>query len=151
MIVVAIMGSLAVIGPNLYKNVRRFFFLSNARLELQRTARTTLSLITRQLHQGVSSSISISRASAGQPYYSQITYSDINSRQIKLYQNGKKLMMVVNSSTKTLTSDLRYLAFALPRSEDMGIVSVSVTLEKSTYEGKTKALHMASERVRVMN
>jgi hypothetical protein len=33
----------------------------------------------------------------------------------------------------------------------MTIVSVSLTLEKAIYEGKTKALHVATERVRVMN
>jgi hypothetical protein len=33
----------------------------------------------------------------------------------------------------------------------MGIISVSITLEKPIFEGRTKALHMASERVQVMN
>jgi len=28
---------------------------------------------------------------------------------------------------------------------------VSVTLEKGIYQGRTKALHMTSEKVRVMN
>jgi hypothetical protein len=33
----------------------------------------------------------------------------------------------------------------------MGIVSVSITLEKEVYKGRRKALHMASEKVRIMD
>lgn len=33
----------------------------------------------------------------------------------------------------------------------MTIVSVSITLEKAIFEGKTKALHVATERVRIMD
>ena len=33
----------------------------------------------------------------------------------------------------------------------MDIISVSMTLQESIYEGKVKALHMASEKVRVMD
>lgn len=137
-------------GPNLVKQIHRFFFLNNTRVELQRDARTALELITRRLRQAQSSTLVMDRYGT-QPYFSRISFTDVDSKRTIYYQDGKSLKMVVNNSTTTLVSNLRYLAFALPRSDDMGIVSVSLTLEKSTYEGQTKALHMASEKVRVMN
>lgn len=150
MIVVAILGLLVMIAPQLYIQVRRFFFLSNARVELQREARTDMELITRRLRQAKASTLVCDQAS-GQPYYSRIAFTDIDSKSTVYYQNNKNLVMIVNGSSTTLTSHLRYLAFALPRSDDMGIVSVSLTLEETIYQGQTKALHMASEKVQVMN
>ena len=150
MIVVSILGVLMIVGPNLYVQVRRFFFLSSARLELQRDARNMLELMTRRLRQAQSATLVMDQV-PGQPYYSRVTFTDVDSKYTVYYQSGKKLMMVVNNSTSTLTTNLRYLAFALPKSDDMGIVSVSLTLEKSIYQGQTKALHMASEKVRVLN
>jgi len=150
MVVVAIMGVLVMIGPNLYIQVRRFFFLNNARIELQETARATLEMVTRRLRQAKSATLVMDEY-PGQPYYSRISFTDIDGNLNTFYQNGKNLMTVVHGSTATLTTDLRYLAFALPRSDDLGIVSVSITLERSTYGGQTKALHMASEKVRVMD
>jgi hypothetical protein len=148
MIVVAIIGIIFSLGPNLYIQVRRFFFLSNARVELQRDARGILELMTRRIRQAQSATMVMDQA-PGEPPYSRISFTDQDSKYTVYYQNGKNLMMVVNNSTTTLTSNLRYLAFALPRSDDMSIVSVSLTLEKSIYQGQTKALHMASEKVRV--
>ena len=67
------------------------------------------------------------------------------------YQSGNKLIQVGGTAASTLSGHLRYLAFTFPHSDDMTIVSVSVTLEEAIYEGQTKALHVASERVQVMN
>jgi hypothetical protein len=33
----------------------------------------------------------------------------------------------------------------------MSILSMSMTLEESIYEGRKKALHVASERIRIMD
>lgn len=150
MIVVAILGTVVTIAPGLYKQVRRFFFLSNTRVELQREARSTMAIVTSRLRQAQSSTLVIGQQTVAQPYYSKVSFTDIDGENIIFYQNGKNLVLV-DTSTRTLTTNLRYLAFALPRSDDFGIVSVSFTLEKSIYEGRTKALHMASEKVRVMN
>ena len=150
MIVVTILGIAVMFAPDLFKQVRRFFFMSSARIEIQRDARKSIDLITRRLRQAKSSTIVMDRLT-GQPYYSKLSFQDIDGISTIYYQNGKNLCMVVNGSTTTLSPNLRYLAFALPRSDNMGIVSVSLTLEKTTYESRTKALHMASEKVRVMN
>ena len=149
MIVVAIVGTIVMVAPNLYKQVRRFFFLNNTRIELQREARSTMQIMTSRIRQAQSTTLVIDQQT-GEPYYSRITFTDVDNNPICFYQSGKNLKLV-DVSTRTLTTNLRYLAFALPRSDDFGIVSVSFTLEKSIYEGQTKALHMASEKVRVMN
>lgn len=150
MIVVAILGVVFSMGTNMYLQVRRFFFLNSTRAELQRDARTVMGLMTRRLRQAQSDTLIIDNYS-NQPPYSRIFFTDVDSKNVTFYQNNKNLMMVVNGSTSTLAGNLRYMAFALPRSDDLGIVSVSMTLEKNTYEGQKKALHMASEKVRVMN
>lgn len=150
MVVTAIIGTIALIAPKLYQQIRRFFFLNNARVELQRDGRDVLGLVTKMVRQAQSSSIDISRAGS-QPPYSKINFTDITGNSISYYQEGRNLKMMVNGSTKTLTQNLRYVSFSLPRSDDMSIISVALTLEKSTFEGRTKFLHMASEKVRVMN
>ena len=60
-------------------------------------------------------------------------------------------IQTVSGKTRLLTANVRYAAFNFPRSDDLGIVSVSLTLEKALYGGRRKALQMSSERVRVMN
>jgi uncharacterized protein (TIGR02599 family) len=149
MIAVAIMGVLVTVGSQMYVQVQRFFFLSNARVALQRDARAAMIVITRRLRQAQSATLVIDQA-ASQPYYSRISFTDIDGHTVRFYQSAKTLY-VVDTSTRALSTDLRYVAFALPKADDLGIVSVSFTLEKATYEGQTKALHMASEKVRIMN
>ncbi|MFN0118270.1 MAG: type II secretion system protein J [Elusimicrobiota bacterium] len=150
MISVAIIGVIASTAPNLIIQLRRFFQLSNTKLEIQREARSVMNLVTRNLRQAQSSTIVIDQASAAEPYYSRISYTDVNGNYLRFYQEGRNLKLV-DVSTRTIASNIRYIAFSLPRTDDMGIVSVSFTLEKGTYESKTKALHMASEKVQVMN
>lgn len=149
MVSVAIVGIVFSIAPKLYMQVRRFFFLSNARVALQREARAAMVVMTRRIRQAQSNSLVIDQVTS-QPYYSRVSFNDIDGNYVRFYQSGKTLYMV-DSSTRALSTSLRYLAFALPRSDDMGIMSVSFTLEQSIYEGRTKALHMASEKVRIMN
>lgn len=150
MIVVAILGVLGQVGPDLYRQVRRFLFLSDTKIEIQREARTAMASMTEDIRQAQSDTINITQMS-GQPYYSRITFTTVDGRNIRYYQSNKDLEFSIGTTTRTISSNLRYLAFAFPKSDDMGILSVALTLEKNTYEGRTKALHMASEKVRVMN
>ena len=109
-------------------------------------------LLTRELRQAQSNTITISQAT-GQPYYSQISFQKFGSAQTALTysQSGSNLTLSNGINTSTLTTNLAYLAFTFPHSDDMTIVSVSLTLQKHIYGDQFKALHMASERVRVMN
>lgn len=149
MIVVGVLGVIFSLGPNLFKQVRRFFFLNTVKTEIQREARSIMVIVTQQVRMAQSQTIVIDQV-AGQPYYSRLSFQDINGKYIRYYQTGKNFYMV-DTGTHTLTGNLRYVAFAVPRSDDLGIVSVSFTLEKSIYEGQTKAIHMASQQVRIMN
>ncbi|MBK8575345.1 MAG: type II secretion system protein [Elusimicrobia bacterium] len=146
----AILSLLALVIAPLLVHSTRFFLLNRTRVDLQRDARVCMAIITKNLRQANSSTITISQI-AGQPYYSQISFSDVNGVNFAYAQNGTLLREARGAQTKTLLDDLRFLNFYFPRSDDMTIVSVSMTLEKAIYEGRTKALHVATERVRVMN
>ncbi|HOJ86468.1 MAG: type II secretion system protein [Elusimicrobiales bacterium] len=151
MAVVAIVGILVVAAVPLLNNANQNIMMSKTRLSLQQDARNIMSLITRVLREAKTSTVSISRHNSSQPFYSKITFSTIDNKNYQFYQSGKNLYMADGTNVKILTSDLRYLAFAFPESSDMSIVSLSLTLEKELFSGRRKALHMASEKVMLMN
>lgn len=151
MIVVAITGIILMIAPSLIKNFARFNLMSDARLATQRNVREALSHVHKTLRQASADTIEISQE-PNQPPYSKISFTTaVDGRSIVYYQIGTKLMFSANGSIATLGDGLRHMAFTMPRSDDPGIISVSVTFEKGTYEGETKALQMAIEKVRIMN
>ncbi len=151
LIVVAIIGILASVGSRVMLQVNRYFIMTNTRTELQREARAAMYVINRNLRQGSTGSIVIDRASNTQPFYSRLTFAKITGNQMIFSQSGTSLVQTVGTKTRTLTKNLKYLSFTFPRSDDLSVISVSITLEKAIYQGRTKALHMASEKVRVMN
>lgn len=150
LVTVAIIGIIFSIGPRLFIEVNRFIILHRTKIELQRDARAILEIINKNLRQAYSSTIQIDQVT-GQPYYSRISFTRLDNRSFTFYQQGTRLIMVSGGVSKTLTESLRYMAFTPPRTEDLTIISVSLTLEKGIYEAKSKALHMASEKVMVMN
>ncbi|MBI4655543.1 MAG: prepilin-type N-terminal cleavage/methylation domain-containing protein [Elusimicrobia bacterium] len=155
MIVIAIMGILMLLGPDIFKGMYRFVRLATAKVEIQRGARVTLSNINRALRQSQASSIVVDQAS-GQPPHSRISFTrykpDGSTPTISYYQQGKKLYMSVNGAAgQPIAENLRYIAFSYPKTDDAGIISISLTFEKETYEGGAKALQMAVEKVRIMN
>ncbi len=149
-ITASILSLLALVIVPLLVHSTRFFLLNRTRVELQRDARVCLAIMTRSLRQASSATVSISQA-AGQPYYSQISFTDVGGVPFVYSQSGTLLRETRAGVTKTLSDDLRFLNFYFPRSDDMTIVSVSLTLEKAIYEARTKALHVATERVRIMD
>jgi prepilin-type N-terminal cleavage/methylation domain-containing protein len=151
LVTVAILGIVAGMGANMLLQINRYFIMSRSRLELQREARAIMYVVTRSLRQGQSSTIVIDRLSASQPFYSRITFTKEQGTTMRFQQNGANLEQIVGTNTRILSKNLRYMAFTFPRSDDMGIVSVSMTLQQTIFEGRTKALHMASEKVQVMN
>lgn len=150
MIVVAIIGILASVGGRVMLQVNRYFIMTNTRTDLQREARDLMAVINRNLRQAQASSITIDTV-PGQPFYSRLTFTKVQGTTMSFYLSGTSLIQKVGSKTRILTKNIKHLAFTLPRSDDLSIISVSVTLEKGIYQGRTKALHMASEKVRVMN
>jgi prepilin-type N-terminal cleavage/methylation domain-containing protein len=151
LVTVAIVGILAGMGAGLLLQINRYFIMSRVRLDLQREARAIMYVITRNLRQAQSTTIVIDRHAATQPFYSKITFYKEQGTSISFRQNGANLEQVVGTKVRVLSKNLRYLAFTFPRSDDMTIISVSMTLQGTIYQGRTKALHMASEKVQVMN
>ena len=152
-ITVAIVGILSSMSSILMIQANRYFLLSKARLDLQREARGLMYVITREVRQAKNSTIVLDRAATTQPFYSRISFTTQQGASIVIWQNGVQLVMTkgVPTDKTILSKNLRYLAFTFPRSDDMSILSVSMTLETSIAQGKKKALHMASEKVQVMN
>lgn len=151
MMAVAIIGILFGVGAPILNQATKNFIMSNTRMELQTEARAVMYMITRNLRQAKNDSITISRYSGTQPYYSKVTFTRQDGKQYSFYQKDKQLILQFGNMNRVLSNNLRYLAFTFPESSDMGIISVSMTLQKNIYEGQKKALHMASEKVRVMN
>jgi prepilin-type N-terminal cleavage/methylation domain-containing protein len=156
-IVVGLIGLLAMVAPRMFLQVTRYLRMSRAHHEIQRDSKNALVVINRALRQAKASSIVISSKPGppAQPPYSWITFdkyiSPTSSRTMQFYQQGNTLYAVDNGKTRVLCSNLRYIAFTYPRTDDPYILSISVTMERATYEGKAKALHLAVEKVRIMN
>lgn len=153
-VVVALVGILAMMAPRLFLQVTRYLRMSRAHYEIQRDSKNALLTINRALRQAKASTVTVS-SKTGQPPYSWITFdkyvSPTSARTVQFYQQGPNLYAVDEGKTRLLCTNLRYIAFTYPRTDDAMILSISVTMEKATYEGRSKALHLAVEKVRVMN
>jgi hypothetical protein len=150
MFTMAILGIVAMLAPQTVNQMTKVFVLGRAKLQLQGEARGAMYLMTRELRQAQSNSIIIDQAN-GQPYYSRIQFTKIQGSTVTIYQTGSTLQMTIGTELSTLSTNLAFLTFTFPKSDDMTIVSVAMTLQQKIYNGTYKALHMASERVRVMN
>lgn len=162
MIVVGILGVLILAAPATFVRTYRFVQLMMARVEIQKNARGALANINRDLRQARASTITVSSLS-GQPPHSCILFSKYNSsggtEYVSYYQRANKLYQTRSAAAlascahngKMVANNLRYIAFTYPRTDDDAIISISITFEKATYEGGTKALQMAVEKVRIMN
>ena len=146
----AIVGTIALFAPKIITGTVQFFILGKARLELQREARGIMYFVTRELRQAQSATIVVDQIN-NQPYYSRIQFTKIQGTAVTIAQTGSTLVVTYGTTVTTMTRNLAYLSFNFPKSDDMTIISVSITLQEKIYNGAYKALHMASERVRVMN
>jgi len=151
MFVVAIISVVFVIAAPMFLQVNRQFILIRTRVELQQEARAVMYVVTRFLRQARANTVVISRAGTDQPFCSKISFTKQQGETLVFQQEGVNLYQVIGTGKRPLSKNLRYLAFTFTRSDEMGIISVSFTLEKNIFEGRKKALHMASEKVRIMN
>lgn len=150
LMVVAIIGILASVGGRMMLQANRYFIMTNTRMELQREARAAMYVINRSVRQGSVGSVVVDQA-AGQPYYSRLTFNKVQGTRMIFSQSGTNLIQTVGARTRTLSKNLKYMSFSFPRSDDLTVISISITLEKAIYQGRVKALHMTSEKVRLMN
>jgi len=157
MIVVGIVSTLFAVAAPIILQANRQFIMIRTKMELQQEARAIMYTLTRSLRQAQKDTIILSRANTNQPFYSKIQFtteqstSSVVSNTFVFQQEGTVLYQLFGSNKRVLSKNLSYLAFSFPRSDDMSMISVSLTLQKNIYEGRTKALHMASEKVHVMN
>ena len=149
LIVVAILGIVTLSAPQLFTQITRFFRQNQARVDIQRDARTVFDLMGRTLRQAQASTIVVDQL-AGQPPYSRVYFKKVDGTEITYYQEGRKLYLV-DVGTKAIAENLRYLAFSHPQTDNDKLVSVALTLEKSTYEGRVKALQLSVEKIRLHN
>ncbi len=153
MITAAIIGIIFSIVPQFFFFATKFQRLNNARLIVQRDARSTMALLNKNIRQAVSSSVVIDNAPS-QPPYSRITFNKVEgagTESVRYFQEGKNLKETRNGRDIVVAENLAYLAFIFPRSDDMQLVSVSLTLSEETYQGEAKALQMSVEKIEVMN
>jgi len=150
MVTVAIMGILSTMGPTIFMNLHRFFLQHSARGEIQSEIRVMMDNMDRTIRQASVNSINVSQDS-GQPPYSKIYFTTVDGRTITYKQNGRQLLEIVNGNTKTLSKNIYYLAFTYPKTDTNTVISISITLQKATFEGRTTALQMAITKVRIMN
>lgn len=154
MMTVAIIGIVMGISAPLLLQVTNFWRLTSARYSIQRDVRTSLDTINRFTRQARSATVVIDNIS-GQPPCSrlQFTYTNTsdNTVPVSFYQQGKKLYMNNNGNISTLSDNLAYIAFTYPRTDDISIISVAMTMQSPTYRGGKKALQLSIQKVRVMN
>jgi prepilin-type N-terminal cleavage/methylation domain-containing protein len=150
MLVVAIVGALAMVGPRLLIQLQNFYILTTARNEIQRDARTVLDIVNRFVRQAKWRTIIIDTPS-GQGAYSRIRFTHQDGRTFSYYQEGNKFFQSVDGSTTMLADNLVYLAFTFPRSDYPRLVSVSMTMGKDIYRGQQKELELTIQKIRVMN
>ncbi len=150
LMVVAIIGILATVGPTMLTQMQNFFLITSARYEIQRDARTTLDTVNRYMRQAVATTV-VMDTPAGQGPFSRIRFRHVDGRYMEFRQSGSKLIQVIDTAQSVVSSNLVYIAFTYPRTDDVSIVSVSITMGKSIQLGRRKVLELTIQKIRVMN
>ena len=150
MMVVAIIGILATVAPTMLIQMQNFFLMTSARYEIQRDARTTLDTVNRYMRQAVATTI-VMDTPAGQGPFSRIRFRHVDGRYMEFRQEGSKLIQVIDTAQSVVSNNLVYIAFTYPHTDDISIVSVSITMGKSIQLGRRKVLELTIQKIRVMN
>ncbi|HBA59746.1 MAG TPA: hypothetical protein DCZ92_02765 [Elusimicrobia bacterium] len=154
MMTVAILGTVVGVASPLLMQMTNFWRMTSARYNIQRDVRTSLSMINRFTRQAQSGTVVIDQVT-GQPPSSRVQFSYTNSAgataTMQFYQSGKDLYMSTAGKTTLLSSNLAYIAFTYPRTDDVSIISVAMTMQSPTYRGGKKALQLSIQKVRIMN
>ena len=150
MIVVAILGTVAAVGSGLFLRMYQFYNMSDARTDVQRELRVILDNMDQDIRRASAASVLVTEDS-GQPPYSRINFNTVEGSTVTYRQSGHTLIRTHDNYTTTLTKNLWYVAFSYPQTDIATVVSISLTLQKSTFSGRATALQMAVSKVRIMN
>jgi prepilin-type N-terminal cleavage/methylation domain-containing protein len=145
----AIVGIIVLVGAAFFTQVFRFFRMNQARAYIQRDARAVFDLISRNARQAEASSIVVDSLT-GQPPYSRVSFTRKDGLNMSFYQSGAQIYQVVGG-TKSICDNVRFFSLSFPRSDDDNLLSMSLTLEKATYNSQTKALQLSVEKIKVHN
>ncbi len=151
MVVSAIVALLASLGASLLMKINVFFSQSVAKIETQRDLRNTMDLMTREIRQGKSSTVVLSRNDASQPPYSKITFQKVSGETISFWQSGRSFFMSKNSQSTLLTKNLRSLIFSYPSTDVSSLITVALSMEKTGGSRGNHGLQMGGETVRILN
>src|ERR1700689_2311998 len=108
LMVLAILGVIGMTIPRILPVINQVFILGRAKIDLQEQARAAMYILTRELRQAQSGTITIDRIS-GQPYYSRITFTNMAGKTIVVSQSGTTLNLSEGVTNTTLSKDLAYL------------------------------------------
>lgn len=150
MMVVAIIGILATVTPTMLIQMQNFFLMTSARYEIQRDARTTLDTVNRYMRQAVATTV-VMDTPAGQGPFSRIRFRHVDGRYMEFRQEGSKLIQVIDTAQSIVSNNLIYIAFTYPHTDDVSIISVSITMGKNIQLGRRKVLELTIQKIRVMN
>jgi prepilin-type N-terminal cleavage/methylation domain-containing protein len=156
-VVMAVMGILALGGSKLMQQIQDYFMTNRARQVTQQESRNAMGIITKDLRQAMQSTIAIAN-DPGQPPFSRIRFRKISDtgvgepgEDVVFVQQGRELLRLSGGKKVTLSRNLRNASFAFSRSDSRDLITLSLTMERRTFKGKSKTLYMASESIGVMN
>lgn len=150
LIVVAIMGSISTVGPLLMRQLQNFYLMTGARNDIERDARVSLDIIDRNFRQAKNATV-ILDSLPGQPPFSRVRFTKIDGSNWSFYQKGGALYMGRQTDTTILTTNLVYVAFTYPDTDNPTIASVSMSTGKAIQLGNRKVLELTIQKVRIMN
>jgi prepilin-type N-terminal cleavage/methylation domain-containing protein len=151
MITSAIVALLASLGASLLMKINVFFSQSMAKIETQRDLRNIMDLMTREIRQGKSSTVVLSRNDASQPPYSKITYQKVSGETISFWQSGRSFFMGKSGQSTLMTNNLRSLIFSYPSTDNSSLITVQLSMEKPGGSRGNYGLQMGGETVRILN
>lgn len=150
---VAVVAILAAVAAPIMLRVTNFWRLTTARNDIERDVRVSLETINRWLRQARRNTLIIDQAT-GQPPFSRVSFTPEKGGLVTFYQNGSKLYMTLSSNTVVttmLSNHLGYISFSYPKTTDVSILSVAITMQSPTYLGGKKALQLSVQKIRIMN
>lgn len=151
MITVAILGMTSMVVSQLLVSTFKLWKMNQTRLEVQRDARTALSLLESALREASADTVVLTRNSSSEPPYSKISYTSVDGESVSFYQSTGRLIMQRAGRFKALSKDLRYITFAYPETTKENLISVALCLEKTAFGATKKDFYLSVQRIKVGN
>lgn len=148
MLVVAIIGIVGSTGALLTTKMLQAQAMADALSTIQSGAFTSFDVLSKMLRQAQADSIVIDRYDTNQPPWSRITFTmPSSSTSHSFYQKGQTLYIDNLPRLKSL----RTLTFTYPNTTTSSVISISMTFEQSTGLGRSKAVQLFIQNVRIQN